>query len=70
VGSTNFDIRSFRLNAEASLNVYHHAFAEHLTAVFERDLTRSREITFAEWKRRPLAQRLRETLVVPLMSQL
>ncbi len=70
VGSTNFDVRSFRLNAEASLNVYHHGFAEQLTDVFERDLTRSREVTFAEWKRRPLSQRLREKLVVPLMSQL
>jgi cardiolipin synthase len=70
VGSTNFDIRSFRLNAEASLNVYHHGFAEQLTEVFERDLTRSREFTFAEWKARPLSQRLREVLVVPLISQL
>ena len=26
VGSTNFDIRSFRLNDEASLNVYDHGF--------------------------------------------
>lgn len=70
VGSTNFDIRSFRLNAEASLNVYNHAFAEHLTEVFEDDLGRSREVTFAEWKRRPLSVRLREALVVPLLSQL
>ena len=70
VGSTNFDIRSFRLNAEASLNVYDHGLAEHLTEVFEDDLRRSRETTFAEWKRRPLSQRLREVLVVPLLSQL
>jgi cardiolipin synthase len=70
VGSTNFDIRSFRLNAEASLNVYHRGFAQHLTEVFEDDLAHAREVTFAEWKRRPLSQRLREKLVVPLLSQL
>src|SRR5690606_31820210 len=38
VGSTNFDIRSFRLNDEASLNIYDHGFADRMTAVFEDDL--------------------------------
>ena len=70
VGSTNFDNRSFRLNAEASLNLYDQTFARHMTKVFEGDLERSREITFEEWKRRPLIDRIRETLVVPLLSQL
>jgi cardiolipin synthase len=37
VGSTNFDIRSFRVNDEASLNVYDHAFAAQMTAAFEQD---------------------------------
>jgi phosphatidylserine/phosphatidylglycerophosphate/cardiolipin synthase-like enzyme len=36
VGSTNFDLRSFRLNDEASLNVYDAAFAARMTEVFER----------------------------------
>jgi cardiolipin synthase len=70
VGSTNFDVRSFRLNAEASLNTYDGAFAEHMTEVFEQDLTRCRRITHAEWKRRPLWDRFRERLVIPLYSQL
>jgi cardiolipin synthase len=70
VGSTNFDNRSFRLNAEASLNLYDQKFAQHMTRVFEADLERSREITFEEWKRRPLIDRIREALVVPLLSQL
>ena len=38
VGSTNFDVRSFRLNDEASLNVYDAAFAARMTEVFEADL--------------------------------
>jgi len=31
VGSTNFDVRSFRLNDEASLNVYDAVFAARMT---------------------------------------
>jgi phosphatidylserine/phosphatidylglycerophosphate/cardiolipin synthase-like enzyme len=38
VGSTNFDIRSIRLNDEASLNIYNSDFATQMTAVFEADL--------------------------------
>ena len=41
VGSTNFAIRSFRLNDEASLNIYGRAFAERMTLVFEQDLVAS-----------------------------
>jgi phosphatidylserine/phosphatidylglycerophosphate/cardiolipin synthase-like enzyme len=42
VGSTNFDVRSFRLNDEASLNVYDRDFATRMTAVFEKDLRSAR----------------------------
>src|SRR5690606_1009772 len=35
VGSTNFDLRSFQLNDEASLNVYDRDFALRMTEVFE-----------------------------------
>jgi cardiolipin synthase len=38
VGSTNFDMRSFELNDEASLNVYDAEFAKRMTEVFEEDL--------------------------------
>ncbi|MGH8712469.1 MAG: phospholipase D-like domain-containing protein [Casimicrobiaceae bacterium] len=57
VGSTNFDDRSFRLNDEASLNVYDAAFAAHQIEVFERDLKASRRISLDEWRRRPLAEK-------------
>jgi cardiolipin synthase len=69
-GSTNFDIRSFRLNDEASLNVYDQAFAEEMTGVFERDLLQCRPYTLETWHRRPLRDRLVESLVVPIRSQL
>lgn len=70
VGSTNFDIRSFRLNDEASLNVYDRDFAAAMTAVFEADLRQSRRYTLQDWRRRPWKERLLEKFVLPLKSQL
>ena len=70
VGSTNFDLRSFRLNDEASLNVYDPAFAARMTDVFERDLKLTRRYTYQSWKKRPLKEKLTETFILPLKSQL
>jgi cardiolipin synthase len=50
VGSTNFDPRSFRLNDEASLNVYDRAFAEQMSAVFEEDLKATQRYTLEMWR--------------------
>ena len=70
VGSTNFDLRSFRLNDEASLNVYDHEFAERMTEVFEADLKPSRRYTYETWKARPLKEKLVEKFILPIKSQL
>jgi cardiolipin synthase len=70
VGSTNFDLRSFRLNDEASLNVYDHGFAERMTEVFEQDLKPTRHYTYQVWEDRPLKEKLVEKLILPLKSQL
>jgi cardiolipin synthase A/B len=70
VGSTNFDIRSFRLNDEASLNLYDPAFAEEMAAVFENDLRHSTLYTHQRWQQRPLKEKLMEKFVLPLKSQL
>lgn len=70
VGSTNFDIRSFRLNDEASLNVYDPDFATAMTAVFERDWAHGRVYDLAMWENRPLREKFMETVVAPLKSQL
>ena len=66
VGSTNFDIRSFRLNDEANLNVYDHAFATRLTDVFEQDLALSKRIDRDAWQLRPWRQKLLERIVALL----
>ena len=70
VGSTNFDIRSFRLNDEASLNLYDRAFAAQMSEVFERDLRDSQKYTHEKWRQRPLKEKLMEKFVIPLKSQL
>jgi len=70
VGSTNFDLRSFRLNDEASLNVYDRDFARRMTEVFENDLKPTKRYTYQAWKQRPLKEKLTETFILPLKSQL
>jgi cardiolipin synthase len=70
VGSTNFDMRSFDLNDEASLNVYDAAFARQMTRVFEQDLLASTRYTLQSWKRRSWGQRIAELVLLPIRSQL
>ena len=70
VGSTNFDVRSFQLNDEASLNVYDRGFAEGMTAAFERDLKSAKPYTYQEWLDRPWHEKLTEAVVLPVKSQL
>ncbi len=70
VGSTNFDNRSFRLNDEATLNIYDAEFAKQQTAIFEIDLGLARAISHAQWSERPWQERLAERFASLLNSQL
>lgn len=70
VGSTNFDLRSFRLNDEASLNVFDTSFAARMTDVFERDLRDATPFSYEMWDARPLRERIAETLILPIKAQL
>ena len=70
VGSTNFDVRSFRLNDEASLNVYDRELAARMTREFEKDLAQTRAYTYDAWAARPLREKLLERFVLPIKSQL
>ncbi len=58
VGSSNFDNRSMRLNDEANLNVLDQTFAQKHSAIFRNDLTNSRRISFQEWEKRPLTEKV------------
>ncbi len=70
VGSTNFDIRSFRLNDEASLNIYDRPFAERMSLVFEQDLSAASPYGLKKWERRSWKEKFMETIVLPIRSQL
>ena len=70
VGSTNFDNRSFRLNAEANLNTIDRGLALQERGAFERDRGRSRHITVDEWHHRPLLDRIGDWFAGLLGSQL
>ncbi|MCG6118571.1 MAG: phospholipase D-like domain-containing protein [Aquimonas sp.] len=70
VGSTNFDMRSIRLNDEASLNVYNRDFAQRMTQIYEADLGKAEPYSLERWRSRPLREKLSEMLLLPLRSQL
>jgi cardiolipin synthase len=70
VGSTNFDMRSFELNDEASLNIYDAEFAGQMTAVFERDLGSATRYSYQRWQRRSWGQKAAEIVLLPIRSQL
>lgn len=60
VGSTNFDGRSFGINDEVNLSVLDRAFAQRLDQDFFQDVSGSDEITYEEWKQRPVFERAHE----------
>ena len=70
VGSSNFDARSFRLNAEANLNVLDARFAVEQTRIFEQDKAQSKEITLEMLKHQPIWDKVLNKAVTPLKSQL
>jgi cardiolipin synthase A/B len=70
VGSTNFDMRSFELNDEASLNVYSETFAGEMTDVFEKDMAAADPYSLDQWQHRPWLQKVAERILIPIRSQL
>jgi cardiolipin synthase A/B len=70
VGSANFDMRSFRLNYEANLNVFSEPLAKELTILFAADVERSRKFVRRLWRRRSIAKRAMEWIAARMNSQL
>jgi cardiolipin synthase A/B len=60
VGSTNMDTWSFLHNNEVNAIIISRPFAIQMEALFAKDLGESRQLTLAEWKKRPLLSRLLE----------
>ena len=62
VGSTNLDWRSLAYNEELNAVVLGTEFAQQLEAHFEQDIRNSNAITPEAWAKRPLGDRLKESL--------
>jgi cardiolipin synthase len=60
VGSTNMDSRSFGINDEVNLAFPDAKLAAYLEQVFVRDVGKSHEIRYEEWKRRPWSEKVWE----------
>jgi cardiolipin synthase len=60
IGSANFDPRSLFLNYETNLVIFDADFASRLKAAVLSDFSHSREILYAEWRRRPRHRQLAE----------
>ena len=59
-GSTNLDSRSFGINDEVNVAIPDPTVVARLEEDFQRDLSRSREMTYEQWKNRPFWEKLQE----------
>jgi cardiolipin synthase len=62
IGSSNMDIRSFALNAEAGVLVYDRALAAELKRVQTRQMTESDRLTLEAWRSRPRIRQVAENM--------
>ncbi|HYT88377.1 MAG TPA: cardiolipin synthase [Gemmataceae bacterium] len=62
IGSSNMDIRSFRLNAEISLLIYDPQAAAQLHAVQDRYFSNSHLLTLEEWQQRPRLTKIAQNM--------
>ena len=61
IGTMNFDNRSLALNDENTLITLDRGVGQRMNAIFMDDLEHAREITLAEWRRRPWSSRVVES---------
>jgi cardiolipin synthase len=62
VGTTNFDNRSFGLNDEVNVAAFDRSLAARVASDFARDRAESREVSYENWRSRPLWERAYEQL--------
>ena len=58
IGSSNMDIRSFAINAEANLLIHDATVARQVRELNQRHIEQSDPLTLEAWRRRPLAIRI------------
>jgi len=62
VGSTNMDFRSYEQNFELNAFIYNAETAVELRELFLKDQQQCRQIVFEEWNKRPVWNRLKESV--------
>ncbi|MBH5319815.1 cardiolipin synthase [Paenibacillus sp. GSMTC-2017] len=62
VGTTNIDIRSFKLNFEMNAFIYDTETATRLMTIFEHDVTHSRQLSMEDYENRPMFNRFKESI--------
>ncbi len=62
IGSTNMDLWSFLRNDEVNAVILGRDFATEMEAMFNKDIAESNQIDLEQWKKRPLAERMKEWL--------
>jgi cardiolipin synthase len=70
VGSSNFDSRSLKLNAEVGIGVLDRDVAQQLFSAFQADLRYSRELKLATWRNRSAAAHLYDWFAYQMHDQL
>ncbi len=60
IGSANLDFQSLRRNDEGNVGIIDRGFGEQMIDTFHEDLKASEQILLAEWRGRPLHEKLRE----------
>lgn len=69
-GSTNFDFRSFENNFEGNLLIYDTEVNRKMRDIYFEDLNYCRKINIEKWRKRPIGQRIIESmfrLVAPIL---
>lgn len=62
IGSCNFDHWNLRFNLEANLEALDIGLTQDVVASFEKDFAVSKEITYSDWKKRPLWRRVKQRI--------
>ena len=62
-GSTNFDFRSMEHNFECNVFVYSKEFNNRMKEIFHKDMKECRRINKSSWGRRPVIQKLEESVI-------
>ncbi|GEP41170.1 phospholipase D-like domain-containing protein [Brevifollis gellanilyticus] len=70
LGTSNLDARSAQINDEIDLSIYDEGFGSEMDKIFLRDLEHAKPYTEADFKKRPLKERVGEWMARPFRSQL